>query len=310
MKEEVHGEEGEDVEPLRLARNPKLPSAEDVEAHDRVHIPFRDWCKWCNLGRGRGIPHRHAGGSSIPIVGVDYFFITSEGVKKRKELEFEENSSGEALLESARVRGEIIKCLLVRCFESKNIFSHYVPVKGADEDDYAAGLVSAAVLWLGHIEVILKGDNEKALQAMIERAMHLLRVKVSEADPQVTLRRLTKENSAPYDSQSNGGTEVGVMLIRGLFRTLKLCLEAHMGKYIPVNHPVLPWLLEHTAFLLNVRSRGSDGFTPWARLRGRAFGMQVAGFGEEVFFKRPITTDPSTATSLVVTLVARLSPGR
>ena len=147
MEEEVQDEDGEDVEPLKLARNPKLPSAEDVEAHDRVHIPFRDWCKWCNLGRGRGIPHRHSGGSSIPIVGVDYFFITSEGVKKRKELELEENSSGDALLDSARARGEIIKCLLIRCFESKNVFAHYVPMKGADEDDYAAGLVSTAVLW-------------------------------------------------------------------------------------------------------------------------------------------------------------------
>ena len=67
--------------------------------------------------------HRHAGGSSIPIVEVDCFFITSEGVKKRKELEFEENSSGEALLDPARARGEIIKCLLARCFESKNVFA-------------------------------------------------------------------------------------------------------------------------------------------------------------------------------------------
>ena len=53
-------------------------------------------------------------------MGVDYF-ITSEGLKKRKELEFEENSSGEALLDSARVRGEITKCLLVICFGSKNL---------------------------------------------------------------------------------------------------------------------------------------------------------------------------------------------
>ena len=135
VKEDVRDEEGEDVEPLRLARNPKLPSAEDVEAHDRVHIPIRDWCKWCNLGRGRGIPHRHAGGSSIPIVGVDYFLITSEGVKKRKELAFAENSSGDSLLDSARARGEIIKCLLVRCVGSKNIFAHYAPVKGAYEID-------------------------------------------------------------------------------------------------------------------------------------------------------------------------------
>ena len=211
-------------------------------------------------------------------------------MEKRKELEFEENTSGDALLESARVRGEIIKCLLIRCFESKNVFAHYVPVKGADEDDYAAGLVSTAVLWLGHIEVILTGDNEPALQAMVERAMQLLRVKVSQPSgdsSRITLKRSTVEKSAPYDSQSNGGTEVGVMLIRGLFRTLKLCLEANLGKYIPVNHSVLHWLLEHTAFLLNVRSRGSDGLTPWARVRGRPFGMQVIGFGEEVFFKRP-----------------------
>ena len=68
-EEEVQDEDGEAVEPLKLARSPKPPSAEDIEAHDRVHIPFRDWCNWCNRGRGRGIPHRHAGDSSIPIVG-------------------------------------------------------------------------------------------------------------------------------------------------------------------------------------------------------------------------------------------------
>ena len=147
--------------------------------------------------------------------------------------------------------------------------------------------MTTAVVWLGHIEVILKGDNENAFQSMIGRSMQLLRVRVSEADSRVTLKRLTSEKSAPYDSQSNGGTEVGVMLIRGLFRTLKLCLEAHLGKYIPVNHSMLPWLLEHTASLLNVRSRGSDGLTPWARVRGRPFGVQVIGFGEEVSFTRP-----------------------
>ena len=53
--------------------------------------------------------------------------------------------------------------MLVRCFESKNVFAYYVPVNGADEQDYAAGLVSAAVLRLGHIDVILKGGNEGAL---------------------------------------------------------------------------------------------------------------------------------------------------
>ena len=149
VEEEVHIEAETEVEPLKLARNPKLPTAAEIEAHERVHIPYRDWCTWCNLGRGRGIPHRHAGGSSVPIIGIDYFFITSEGLDKRTEFEFEDNRIGEAALNDARVKGDVVKCLLIRCFETKNIFAYCVPVKGADEDDYAAGLVSEVVLWLG-----------------------------------------------------------------------------------------------------------------------------------------------------------------
>ena len=91
------------------------------------------------------------GGSAVPIVGVDCFFNTTEGVKKRKDIEFDEILSGDGLLESARARGDVIKCMLVRCFEGKNVFAHYVPVKGADEEDYAAPLVASAVFWLGHI---------------------------------------------------------------------------------------------------------------------------------------------------------------
>ena len=75
---------------------------------------------------------------------------------------------------------------------------------------------------------------------MIDRAMHLLRVRAAEGGSEACLKRLTKESSAPYDSQSNGGTEVGVMFVRGIFRTLKLCLEGHLQKYILVAHPVVP----------------------------------------------------------------------
>ena len=112
--EDLNAEIEEDVEPLKEARSPKLPSAAEVEAHDLVHIPYRDWCKWCNMGRGRGIQHRHTCGSAVPVVGIDYFFITSEGVKKRKELDFEETESGEAALSEARTKGDIVKLLLVR----------------------------------------------------------------------------------------------------------------------------------------------------------------------------------------------------
>jgi hypothetical protein len=112
--EEISIEDDEDVEPLKMARDPKLPSPELVEAHNRIHLPYRSWCKWCNMGRGRGLPHMLTQGSAIPRVGIDYFFITGEGVKKRKELEFDETDEGEAELQRARSKNEIIKCILIR----------------------------------------------------------------------------------------------------------------------------------------------------------------------------------------------------
>ena len=85
-EEEIEIQEEQDVEPLRVARDPKLPSLDDVESHRCSHIPFRDWCRHCVLGRGRGDPHLRTGDSSIPVVGCDYFFVEGDKIKKRKEL--------------------------------------------------------------------------------------------------------------------------------------------------------------------------------------------------------------------------------
>ena len=235
---EIEGED--DVEPLNKANNPRLPSPADVEEHNRTHIPYRSWCKWCVEGRGRGDQHRSSPGSSVPIVGADYFFMTSGGVKKRDELEYELDATGEEQLLAARTQGTIVKCIVVRCLQSKNIFAHCVPCKGVDEEGYVADLVVKDVLWLGHSELIVKGDNEPALQALIQRSLEVLRI-----NPGV--EKVSDEQSPAYDSQANGGVEVGVMLIRGLFRTLRLGLEASIGKRIPVDHAIMPWLIEHTA---------------------------------------------------------------
>jgi len=272
----------QDAEPLRIARDPKLPSHDDVECHRCSHIPFRDWCRHCVLGRGRGDPHLRTTGSSIAIVGLDYFFIEHDQVKKRKELDFAEDAAGEAALEDARASGTLVKCLVIRCAATKCLFGHVVPRKGADEEDFAAGLVVKAVEWLGHTELIIKGDNEPALQALISRSLELVRVKVER------VTRISSEAPPAYDSQSNGGIEVGVMLIRGMFRTLRLCLETRIGRTIPVDHPVIPWLLEHTCLLMNVKTRGADGLTGWARARGRNFSQKLLGFGEKILYKLPV----------------------
>ena len=154
---EVHVEEEseEDAPKLRLAPNVVSPSREKIEDHRICHYPYRSWCKQCVMGRGVGQPHAKSTQESlVPIVGMDYFYITKEGVRRRTELAKEleaalEKASApaaEALrrgdeladeaISKARSNGEVVKCLLVRCLQSKNVFAHVVPQEGDDEDHY------------------------------------------------------------------------------------------------------------------------------------------------------------------------------
>ncbi len=278
----INDGDDEETEPIKHARDPGRPTPAQVEDHRKSHIPLRLWCRWCILGRGRGLQHlRKAIGSMIPIVGIDYFFLTKGGVKRREELDFPAGQAGDAALEEARAKGDVVKCLLLRCFLTKTIFAHVVPQKGLDEANVVCDFVLGCLQWLGHTRIILKSDNEPAVEAVVKRVVELAKIEIKDLD------QVSKEDPASYDSQSNGGTEVGIRIVRGLLRTLKLCLEQRIGKYIPVDHPVMGWLLGHVCMLQNILVRGPDGLTSWQRVRGRAFGQQLVGFGECVLYRYP-----------------------
>ena len=280
---DIVADEVDEAAPLRVPTIPIKPQNQaEVEDHRRSHWPYRSWCKWCNMGRGLG---EQRGGRSnvhtIPIIGMDYFYITSEGFKWRKELKHPETVDGEKQLLEDRKHGNLIKCILVRCQATKCTFAHVVPCKGDDEDSYVRDLVCSDVAWLGHVKLLLKSDNERALVALVKRALVELKCQIPD------LENVSDETSMEYDSQANGATEVGIKTVRGQFRTLKLCLEDRLEQEIPVKHPLTSWILEHAAFVLNVCARGTDGLTAWARARGRDFGGKLYAFGEAVFWKPP-----------------------
>ena len=253
--EEVDDHEDEEVEPLRKTPSPVMPTAADVEEHRLTHYPYRSWCSECNQGRGlgeqrgahKGRPHR------IPIVGVDFWYITSDGIKSRDELEWGNDDEGAEKLKKAREEGAITKCLVIRCYGTKCVYAHVIPSKGSQEDPYIVDLVCSDIAWLGHVKLIVKGDNEKALVALINQSLRVLRCQVDH------LESVTAEHSQPYDSQSNGATEIGIRAVRGQFRTLRLCLEKRIGHRIPVQHPLSAWLLEHACTVLNACARGGTG---------------------------------------------------
>ena len=101
--------------------------------------------------------------------------------------------------------------------------------------------------WIGHISMILRADNERALQAVVRRIIQQAAAQCQRYE------QVASEHPARYYSHSNGMTEVGVMLVRGLSRTFKLCIESSIGKRIPEDHALVPWLLLHTCLLAKTR---------------------------------------------------------
>ena len=76
---EEEQENQDEVEPLRMARNPNPPSASDVGLRDRTHIPFRDWCAHCVRGKSKSDPHRQIvrDSNEIPELSLDYMYMDS-----------------------------------------------------------------------------------------------------------------------------------------------------------------------------------------------------------------------------------------
>ena len=264
--EECPGEECEiaiceeqpaEVELLRQAKDPGQPTRQQLAEHRIIHVPFRNWRRWCVMGRARGAQHRRSDDeSAIPIIGIDYFFVTKDGVKKRSQLgdELSENEEADAALNLARESGEIVKRILLRCSKFKVILAHVVPCKGRaqDEDEYVNNTVLKDLEWVGHTSMILRADNERALQSVVRRIIQRATAKCQRYE------QVAAEHPARYGSQSNGMTEVGVMLVRGLFRTLKLCLESSIARRVPEDHALVPWLLRHTCLLLNTAVKWAD----------------------------------------------------
>ena len=140
----------------------------------------------------------------------------------------------------------------MRCFSSNLLFAHVVPQKGDDEDGYCGGLVVSDVVWFRQIRLIFKSSNESAILALRKRVARIIKFAKH-------MENVHEKFPPAYDSESNGGVGIGVRIIRSMFRTLQLCLEARLNKYLPVNHPITAWLPEHTSMLINARARGSDG---------------------------------------------------
>ena len=155
-------------------------------------------------------------------------YITKKGLFAREEL-FEEEREA-----SARV-------LVMYCSSSHAASANGVPRKGADAKGYAVECMRQNVLWPGHSRMTIRSGNEPALVHVVERAIAALKMSGD--------LHVVEEGSVPYDHQTTGAAESAVCLAKGMFKALLLGLEREIKARIPLDHPIIPWLLSHGAML-------------------------------------------------------------
>ena len=86
------GEEAEEGREAMKARTPAKVSEEEKSKHELTHTPFRAWCKFCVMGRGKNESHRKKNEDQkredkeigVPRICMDYFFL-GEKDKEAKE---------------------------------------------------------------------------------------------------------------------------------------------------------------------------------------------------------------------------------
>ena len=106
-------------------------------------------------------------------------------------------------INAARQRGELAKCLVVRCYVSKSVFGHVIPQKGLDEDGIVVDKILQDLGWMGHTRIIVKADNEPSIQALARRAIELAKIELKD------LEQVSKEDPVSYDSMTDEGPKSG-----------------------------------------------------------------------------------------------------
>ena len=130
-------------------------------------------------------------------------------------------------------------------------------------------------------------DDEQDYNAQIAEAMRYMKSgKCMPVHPTIVA---APEHSHPGESPSNGKAERSVRTFVELLATHKASLEARLGlaQPLPCSHPIVRWLVEHVAFILNRCQVDKGGRTPYGHVHGKDVKDHSREFGETVLWFVP-----------------------
>ena len=261
----------------RKLKDPRLPSRREMDEHSlAAHMPYRSWCTFCVMGKGKTTPcHKQYREDGLPELHVDYCFMSTKGKPLATILVAKEKMSKMMLATVVPLKGASVEFPVKRCLA----FLKEIGLEGSD--------------------IVLKSDQENSvkdvLNVLASRRLALSKLEphrsesgIQSASPGVGVGRSIIEASPVASSGSNGFIERGIQSMEGQTRTIKLAFESNIGETIPSDHNVVPWIVEYAAVSINRGQVSSDGKTAYERLKAKPANLAGLEFGERLLWKEKI----------------------
>ena len=163
--------------------SPREPTKEEKEEHEKLHVPFRSWCRHCVRGRGKEEECRRTERvPEVPEVHIDFMFMGEE--KSEKTL---------AMLVAKERSTKAVMCCVA-------------PRKSSGE--WLGKRIMAFMREFGcELEAVtMKTDNEPALVAVADQVGRLRAAKGGKG--------MVVEHSPVHSSKSNGIVERAVQSVQ------------------------------------------------------------------------------------------------
>ena len=233
----------------------KQPTREEKEWHESSHAEFAEWCVPCVLSRARDDAHKKRTVENEQQIGhctvqKDYFFM-----KSRRD--------GQVATFTSAVDSFWGRCRATR-----------VEMKGSRSEHTVKWLINFCKS-LGVDKLIIRSDPENACGDVINAVIKEL----PWCMPQSTVKG---------NRQGLGRAEGMHGILGAKARTWmeQLKLDYRLA-HIPVEHPIVEWLVRHVACLHERFGVGRDNLTPYKRHMLRDYPNQIVKLGETVNWRQP-----------------------
>ena len=223
---------------------PKQPTPQEILEHNVTHLPYRSWCPICAQARGRqnNHPKQH---SKLPIIQLDFGYIKGFDA-----------SNVHPILTAMNIQSGMIMALQLT--DKRMLF------------DYAVTQLQHFFIECGRAtHTSLQLDQENVLTALIAAVAN-------------KIGNITTRNSGAHSSQSQGGVERAHRTLFAQIRTLKAQIRQNYNRDISMKRPLMPWIVRHSAHIMNRYAVHSNGCTSYFNRRSREQHTPLCEFGETV----------------------------